>query len=401
MGLFIRMKSLKRKIIFISVISFFILAGLLSLFYYFSEDTSVINEQIKNNDQETNTGGFLYSLKINDVNLYIELADTPEKRERGLSGRKELKSDRGVLFVFDEPGNYSFWMKDMNFPIDIIWISEDLKIVDIARSVKPESYPKTFEPRKPAKYVIEVNAGWSLKNGVQIGMTVPLGMVSKSFEPTTLSNNQTSPTDDTTEKKPVIGSDFKGYFLNVPFSSQAPFANWSDQRFEDGCEEASAIMAMAWVNSETITPQYVNEEIISISDYEVKNYGEYNDTSAEDTAARIFKGYFSYGKVSVRSGIGGNDIKSELAKGNLVIVPMNGQKLNNPYYNPPGPIEHMLVVVGYDATTKEFITNDPGTRRGEGYRYPEDIFEKALQDYPTGNHLPITEIKTAMIVVAK
>lgn len=401
MGLFKKMKTLKRKIIFILLAGFFIFAGLFLFFYGSSNDIDISNNQEKNGDQEIGAGGFLYSLKMDDVDLYVELADIPEKRSQGLSGRKELREDGGMLFVFDEPDIYSFWMKDMNFPIDIIWIGEDLKIADITRNAKPESYPETFQSKKPAKYAIEVNAGWSLKNGVQIGMTVPLGMVSKSFEPATPSNGQISPTDDATEKRPVIGSDFKGYFLNVPFSSQAPFANWSDQRFEDGCEEASVIMAMAWVNSETITPQYVNEEIISISDYEVKNYGEYNDTSAEDTAARIFKGYFSYGKVSVRNGIGGNDIKSELAKGNLVIVPMNGQKLNNPYYNPPGPIEHMLVVVGYDATTKEFITNDPGTRHGEGYRYAEDIFEKALQDYPTGNHLPITEIKAAMIVVAK
>lgn len=395
------MKILKHKIIFILLISFFILAGLFALFYSPSEKVAVLNNQAKNNNQKINVGGFLYSLKINNVDLYVELADTPEKRVQGLSGRKELKNDRGMLFVFDKPNTYSFWMKDMNFPIDIIWIGEDLKITDITHNAKPESYPKIFQPKKPAKYVIEVNSGWNFKNGIQIGMIVPLGMVSKSFEPIVISNNQNSSADNAQGQKPLTNIDFKGALLSVPFTPQAPFANWSDPRFEDGCEEASAIMAMAWANSETMTPQYVNEEIISISDYEVKNYGGYQDTSAADTALRIFKGYFHYGNVEARSNINNSDIKAELAKGNLVVVPMNGQKLKNPFYNPPGPVEHMVVVVGYDETTKEFITNDPGTKHGEGYRYKEDIFEKAMQDYPTGNHLPITEIKTAMIVIEK
>lgn len=401
MRLFREMKIFRRKIIFIALVGFFILAGLFFLLFSSSDKTPVQGDQTKNGNNEINTGGFLYSLKINEIDLYVELADTPEKRAQGLSGRKELNHDRGILFVFDKSDAYSFWMKDMNFPIDIIWIGEDLKIADITRNVNPESYPKTFQPKKSAKYVLEVNAGWSLKNGIQTAMIVPLGMVSKSFELSSVLNSQNSAVNDAAGKKPSISSDFKGVLLNVPFTPQAPFANWSDQRFEDGCEEASAIMAMAWVNGETMTPQYVNEEIINISDYEVKNYGGYQDTSAADTALRIFKGYFNYGNAEAKSDVGISDIKVELEKGNLVIVPMNGQKLKNPFYNPPGPIEHMVVVVGYDETTKEFITNDPGTKHGEGYRYKEDIFEKAMQDYPTGDHLPITEIKTAMIVVSK
>ncbi|MCK4891623.1 MAG: hypothetical protein KAS78_03060, partial [Candidatus Pacebacteria bacterium] len=81
------------------------------------------------------------------------------------------------------------------------------------------------------------------------------------------------------------------------------------------------------------------------------------------------------------------------------IVPTNGQKLGNPYYTPPGPVTHNLVIIGYDITEKEFITNDPGTRHGEKYRYSEDILENALFDYPTGFHERVEEIKIAMIVV--
>ena len=116
---------------------------------------------------------------------------------------------------------------------------------------------------------------------------------------------------------------------------------------------------------------------------------------------RIFKGYYKYNNAEARSGISIEDIKKELFDGNLVIVPVNGQKIKNPFYTPPGPLEHMLVVIGYDGATKEFITNDPGTRRGEKYRYSEDILGAALMDYPTGIHQIITEVKTAMIVVKR
>lgn len=194
-----------------------------------------------------------------------------------------------------------------------------------------------------------------------------------------------------TEKKNVL--------LDVPFVSQAPFGNWGDPRKQDGCEEAAAIMAMAWVNNEKLTSRATDEKINEISAYEEKTYGNFHDTNAQDTAKRIFKEFFVYSSVEVKYGITKENIKQELFKGNLVIVPTNGTLLNNPNYTLPGPTTHNLVVIGYDISTNEFITNDPGTRRGEKYRYNEDVLEGALLDYPTGNHEEIEEIKTAMIVI--
>jgi SanA protein len=199
------------------------------------------------------------------------------------------------------------------------------------------------------------------------------------------------------EKEEIIEE--KNVLLVVPFTSQAPLGNWSDSRKQDGCEEAAAIMAMAWVVEEKLTPEIADERINKISAFEEKAYGNFYDTNADDTAERIFKGYFKYDNVQVKHDINKEDIKKELFKGNLVIVPTNGQKLGNPYYTPPGPITHNLVIIGYDILKKEFITNDPGTRRGEKYRYNEDVLEGALFDYPTGYHEEVKEIKTAMIVV--
>lgn len=62
-----------------------------------------------------------------------------------------------MLFVFPEAGLHRFWMKDMNFPIDIYWLGKNYEVVDVAKNVPPESYPKTFSPKSPANYVLETN----------------------------------------------------------------------------------------------------------------------------------------------------------------------------------------------------------------------------------------------------
>lgn len=109
---------------------------------------------------------------IGNFVVEAEFVATPESRERGLSGRVKLEENEGMLFVFDKPDLYRFWMKDMNFPIDIIWISENMEIVDITENAQPKSFPKTFFPKKPARFVLEVNAGWKEKHEVKIGAGV-------------------------------------------------------------------------------------------------------------------------------------------------------------------------------------------------------------------------------------
>lgn len=190
----------------------------------------------------------------------------------------------------------------------------------------------------------------------------------------------------------------KSTLLSVPFFSQAPFGEWSDPIFQNACEEASIIMAMHWVNKTNVTKEKVKQEILALTEFEDRTYGQAFDRAAAD-AIKMFKDYFNYENVFVRSGISTKDIKKEILAGRLVIVPLNGQILKNPFYTPPGPEHHMLVVIGYDAKTNEFITNDVGTRQGEKYRYAEARLQASLQDYPTGNDLPSIPGQTAMIVV--
>ncbi len=194
----------------------------------------------------------------------------------------------------------------------------------------------------------------------------------------------------------------KPMVLSVPFVAQAPFGNWADMRQEDGCEEASALMAMRWRAGKPLSANEGLREILAIAKYEEDTYGTYHDTSAQDTVDWIFSGYFKYSGARVRYTIQAEDIMKILDEGNLVLVPVDGQKLGNPNFVPPGPLEHMLVIKGYDWTTKEFITNDPGTRRGESYRYNMDTLMKSIRDYPTGKGEPLTGHEpSAMIVISK
>jgi uncharacterized protein len=111
--------------------------------------------------------------------IQAEVADTPASREQGLSGRSELQENDGMLFVFDMPGKYGFWMKDMNFPIDMVWISQDGYVVHIEREVSPSTYfdsnpPQAFVNTPDAKYVLEIASGASEKYGLYLGTSVEI-----------------------------------------------------------------------------------------------------------------------------------------------------------------------------------------------------------------------------------
>lgn len=111
-------------------------------------------------------------LKIGQAEVLADVARTAKEREAGLSGRSGLGDDEGMLFVFDQPGYYPFWMKEMKFPIDIIWISEDLEIVDISSNLSPDSFPQTFRSQRPVLYVLEVERGFVSQNQVGLGRSV-------------------------------------------------------------------------------------------------------------------------------------------------------------------------------------------------------------------------------------
>ena len=106
--------------------------------------------------------------------LLVEVADTRSSRELGLSGRTSMRDTEGLLFVFDTPGRYGFWMKDMKFPLDIIWINQNGVVVEIERELDASSYPKVFTNRSEASYVLEINGGRAEHFGLYLGSKVKI-----------------------------------------------------------------------------------------------------------------------------------------------------------------------------------------------------------------------------------
>lgn len=187
---------------------------------------------------------------------------------------------------------------------------------------------------------------------------------------------------------------------NVPFMSQAPFGEWSVPEFQDGCEEASAIMVSAWISGEILSPDKVKKQLLNIATFENQAIGHSTDTSALDTKRLLFEEYFHLPSVELVNHFEKHNLIAALSRG-IVIAPMNGRLLGNPNFTSPGPLHHMVVVIGYDPEAHEFITNDPGTRKGAGYRYDEDIFFRAARDYPTGIHEEPKMVEKNMIVVER
>lgn len=104
----------------------------------------------------------------------VEVAATPREQTRGLMFRERLEENKGMLFIFDEEGNYGFWMKNMLIPLDIIWLNKNKEIVFIEQNVqpcKPDVCP-IITPNKAAQYVLEINAGLVDKIGIKTGNTL-------------------------------------------------------------------------------------------------------------------------------------------------------------------------------------------------------------------------------------
>jgi len=107
---------------------------------------------------------------INDVSFDVELARTDEEKSKGLMFREQLPENQGMLFFFDDMQPRGFWMKNTLIPLDMIYVDEDYKIVEIKHNVQPcEKDPCPSYISLPAKFVLEINAGLSEKKNIQVG----------------------------------------------------------------------------------------------------------------------------------------------------------------------------------------------------------------------------------------
>lgn len=103
--------------------------------------------------------------------LPVSIADTPALQEHGLSDTASLPIHTGMFFVFSNPGMYGFWMKDMQYPLDIIWLDAQFHIITIQENLSPETYPHVFYPDSNAQYVLEINTGESKYLHLTLGGT--------------------------------------------------------------------------------------------------------------------------------------------------------------------------------------------------------------------------------------
>ncbi|MBI4117466.1 MAG: C39 family peptidase [Parcubacteria group bacterium] len=180
---------------------------------------------------------------------------------------------------------------------------------------------------------------------------------------------------------------------DIPFAPQAPFGNW-DLPYQEACEEASTIMVARYLGKLPMSNEIMEEEIQRLVAWQKQRFGFYEDTDAKNTQI-ILKEYFHLSS-SIVTDVTIESMKIALNDGNLIIVPASGRGLKNPYFSGNDPFYHMLIIRGYDRD--EFITNDPGTKRGKGYHYGYQTLLDAIHDW-TGSKETIEEGKKAMIVI--
>ncbi len=181
--------------------------------------------------------------------------------------------------------------------------------------------------------------------------------------------------------------------LAVPFTSQAPHANW-DLDHNEFCEEAAVLMVGRFYQRREIANKDDTEAgLQQIKKWEVEHLGWYYDTTAAETA-KIIEGLYDL-KVELKVDPTIQDIKRAIGHDQLVIVPAAGRELGNPNYTPPGPIYHMLLIRGYTDDGR-FITNDAGTRKGEQYTYQQQVVMDAIHDWVPKE--PRTEARNGDVV---
>ena len=111
--------------------------------------------------------------------MAVELADTAVKRAQGLSGRDSLPENRGMLFIFPEETLPTFWMKDMKFSLDFIWV-RGAKVVTLHPNVPSPEATATdlalYSPSEPIHFVLEVNAGFIAKHHIAVGDSIRINL---------------------------------------------------------------------------------------------------------------------------------------------------------------------------------------------------------------------------------
>ncbi len=299
---------------------------------------------------------------------------------------------------------------------------------------QPYKADKNLKQQKTISETVSINAGSDIdeNNKSQDILTTGVGNIEEGVEGDSVSSKSFGGKD-------FVGGDIENEDLNdelldaeklpekvvykVPFTTQAPFAKW-DELHEEACEEASLIMLKYYNDGKVENPASAGQEpglskipkleaekeIQQLVKYQIKKYGDYFDTDAE-TTKEIGEDFYGLKNLKIVKNFTIQDLKKELARGNIILVPTAGRELGNPNFTPPGPLYHNLVIIGYDDSQTVdsaghkakgvFITNDPGTRRGQNYKYDQQVLYDAIHDFPGDVNKILDGEKRAIVLISE
>lgn len=112
---------------------------------------------------------------LNEKNIdLVKIAESKEARLAGLSTIKKIESNQGLLLKFSTDNYWSIWMRGVNYPIDVLWLDKDMKVVYMVENMRPESYPRSYKPTKASRYVLELHDGYIKENSIKKGMVAKI-----------------------------------------------------------------------------------------------------------------------------------------------------------------------------------------------------------------------------------
>lgn len=154
-----------------------LIVGLMPTFFKFALsdrhlfEASVIGSQAKTQSSSKSSDS-IRILITDKFKIPVYIADTEEKRTKGLGGLSSIPADYGMFFVFDHSDYHGIWMKDMLFPVDIVWIDENNRIVHIENNISPNTFPKIFTTPVKTKFVLELNANTAETYDLNMGSMI-------------------------------------------------------------------------------------------------------------------------------------------------------------------------------------------------------------------------------------
>jgi uncharacterized membrane protein (UPF0127 family) len=167
-----------RAITIVAIIASIAAGSGITVTLFFWPEIAAVNNETALAGSSNNISGYYYyrqvNVTVNGVGLVADIAETGEQRSKGLAIKDSLNEIEGMLFVFSEPRQYAFWMKDMKFPIDIIWLDSNKTVVHVEHSLDPcgPVSCETYRPGADSLYVLETVAGFADKYGVIEGTKV-------------------------------------------------------------------------------------------------------------------------------------------------------------------------------------------------------------------------------------